>query len=216
MSIMSLDSNIEVLIADDHELVREGICKLLELYEELEVIGEAGDGLETVSMVRDKFPDLVLLDLNMPRMNGINAVKKIKEISPKIKVLILTIHDEEEYIYEVTKAGAEGFIQKDIKPEDLYESIEEVMNGDKVFPVSVEANIEDGTGKDNNISELSDREHQVLELLAQGMSNKELAEELYISEKTVKNHVSNILRKLSVNDRTQAVILGLKKGMVSL
>ncbi|MFW5998726.1 MAG: response regulator [Halanaerobiaceae bacterium] len=213
---MAEKSKIKVLVADDHKLVREGICKLLELFKEIEVIDEAGDGLETVSKVRDHFPDLVLLDLNMPRMNGISAVKKIKEISPEIKVLILTIHDEEEYIFEVTRAGAEGYIQKDIKPQDLHQSIKKVINGGKVFPASVEEDIEKNTSEGETIEELSNREQQVLELLAQGMSNKELAEELYISEKTVKNHVSNILRKLSVNDRTQAVILGLKKGLVSL
>ncbi|MFW6006858.1 MAG: response regulator [Bacillota bacterium] len=213
---MNDNNKIKILVADDHELVREGICKLLELFEDTEVIDEAGDGLETVSKVRRYFPDLVLLDLNMPRMNGITAIKKIKEISPEIKVLILTIHDEEEYIFEVTRAGAEGYIQKDINPEDLHQSIKKVMDGDTVFPASVEKNIEESTEGEDIIEELSDREHQVLELLAQGMSNKELAEELYISEKTVKNHVSNILRKLSVNDRTQAVILGLKKGLVSL
>lgn len=207
---------LEVLVADDHELVREGICKLLEFYDDMKVIGEAADGLETVSLVRKHFPDLVLLDLNMPRMNGIEAIKKIKEISPDIKVLILTIHDEEEYVYEVTKAGAEGYIQKDIRPEDLRKAIEEVMAGRKVFPTTLEKEIVKATSNDSKIEELSDREHQVLELLAQGMSNKELAQELYISEKTVKNHVSNILRKLSVNDRTQAVIVGLKRGLVSL
>ena len=205
----------KVLVADDHELVREGLCKLLELFDDVEIIGEAEDGLETVAKVRDEFPDLVLLDLNMPRMNGIDAIKKIKEISPDIKVLILTIHDEEEYIYEVTKAGAEGYIQKDVRSEDLKSAIEKVMNGGTVFPSSIEEKVEVGDDG-NTIEKLSDREHQVLELLAQGMSNRELAEELYISEKTVKNHVSNILRKLNVNDRTQAVILGLKKGLVSL
>ncbi|HHU92807.1 MAG TPA: response regulator transcription factor, partial [Halanaerobiaceae bacterium] len=105
-----------VLVADDHDLVREGICKLLELYENIEIVGEAGDGIETVNMVRALSPELVLLDLNMPRMDGITTVGKIKEIAPEVKVLILTIHDGEEYIYEVAKAGAEGYVQKDIKP----------------------------------------------------------------------------------------------------
>ena len=213
---MPLEEDLEVIVADDHKLVREGICKLLELFDEIEVIDEVGDGLETVASVRDKFPDLVLLDINMPRMNGIEAAKKIKEISPEIKVLILTIHEDREYIYEVTRVGAEGYLQKDVKPEVLYESMVEVMAGNKVFPAAIEDNIDEEDIEEKEITELSEREHQVLELLAQGMSNKELAEELYISEKTVKNHVSNILNKLSVNDRTQAVILGLKKGLVSL
>jgi len=211
-----VDKEIKVIVADDHDLVREGICKLLELFQNIEILSEARDGLETVAQVREYFPDLVLLDLNMPRMNGIEAIKKIKEISPEIKVLILTIHNEEEYVYKVTEAGAEGFVQKDINPQDLENAIDRVMNGETVFPSSIEQEIEDENIEGENAEKLSDREHQVLELLAQGMSNKELAEELFISEKTVKNHVSNILHKLKVNDRTQAVIVGLKKGLVSL
>ncbi|MFW5985485.1 MAG: response regulator [Halanaerobiaceae bacterium] len=212
-----MDNKIRVIVADDHELVRDGICKLLELSDDIVVVAEAGDGLEAVSLVREHFPDLVLLDLNMPRMNGIEAIKKIKEISPEIRVLILTMHGDEEYVYQVIQAGAEGFIQKDIKPEDLTNSIYRVLKGENVFPTQIEKEVEANQQQsEDDIQELSDREHQVLELLAQGMSNKKLAEELYISEKTVKNHVSNILHKLSVNDRTQAVIVGLKKGLVKL
>lgn len=205
-----------VLIADDHDLVREGICKLLELYENIEVVAEAGDGLETVTKVRDKMPDLVLLDLNMPRMDGITTIRKIKEISPQVKVLILTIHDGEEYIYEVIRAGAEGYIQKDVKPDELKDSIERVIKGEKVFPRSIERQVSETAVQQREIEELSAREHEVLELLAQGMSNRNVAETLFISEKTVKNHVSNILKKLSVNDRTQAVIVALKLGLVKL
>ena len=213
-----MSDKIQVVVADDHELVREGIIKLLEITGDVEILAEAADGLEAVAAVRKHLPDLVLLDLNMPRMNGIDAIKKVKEISPKIKVLILTIHDDEEYVYEVTKAGAEGFIQKDVKPDDLRQAIYDVLEGKTVFPTSVTEKVEKNVPQDeeHTIEKLSKRETQVLELLAQGMSNRELAEELYISEKTVKNHVSNILKKLSVNDRTQAVILGLKRGLVKL
>ena len=207
----------KVLVADDHKLVREGIVKLLGFYEEIDVIGEAKDGLETIEKVRNDFPDLVLLDLNMPRMNGIDTIKKIKEITSEIKILILTIHEDEEYIYEVTRAGAEGYIQKDIEPDELRNSIKEVMNGNKVFPAKIEEKVDEQLEKDkSDLEELSNRENEVLELLAQGMSNRDIAEELYISEKTVKNHVSSILRKFSVNDRTQAVIVALKNGLVSL
>ncbi len=206
----------KVLIADDHDLVREGITKLLEFYDDLEVAGEAADGLETVKKVRDIFPDLILLDLNMPRMNGIDAIKKVKEISPGIKILILTIHDEEEYVYEVARAGAEGYVQKDIKPDALHRAINSVMKGNKVFPDDLVSSQETEQNKEFDIEELSGREYEVLQLLARGMSNRQIAGELFISEKTVKNHVSSVLRKLSVNDRTQAVILALKAGLVSL
>lgn len=205
-----------VLIVDDHDLVREGICKLLELYDDIEVIGEAGDGLETVNKVRELSPDLVLLDLNMPRMDGITTIRKIKEIDENVKVLILTIHDGEEYVYEVIRAGAEGYIQKDIKPEELRESIDRVLSGEKVFPRSVEDQVSETAASNTQSEELSAREQEVLELLAKGMSNRSIAEALFISEKTVKNHVSNILKKLSVNDRTQAVIYSLKMGLVKL
>ncbi len=207
---------IKVLIADDHDLVREGIIKLLELYDGFDIAGEAGDGLETVNKVRNNAPDLVLLDLNMPRMDGISTIKKIKDINPHVKVLILTIHDEEEYVYEVIKAGAEGYIQKDVTPEELKNSIERVINGEKVFPAAIEKKVEQKPRSKQGLEQLSSREQEVLELLAKGMSNRNIAEELFISEKTVKNHVSNILKKLSVNDRTQAVIVALKNGLVSL
>ncbi|HOA40008.1 MAG TPA: response regulator transcription factor [Halanaerobiales bacterium] len=205
-----------VLVADDHDLVREGICKLLELYDNIEVVGEAGDGIETVNMVRELSPDLVLLDLNMPRMDGITTVGKIKEIAPEVKVLILTIHDGEEYIYEVAKAGAEGYVQKDIKPEELKDAIERLIKGERVFPPAIEEQVPEESNNPEQFEELSSREQEVLELLAKGMSNRSIAETLYISDKTVKNHVSNILKKLSVEDRTQAVIVSLKRGLVKL
>lgn len=206
----------KVLIAEDHDLVREGICKLLELYDDIEVIAEAGDGLETVNKVRELNPDLVLLDLNMPRMDGIKSISKIKEINSEVKVLILTIHDGEEYIFEVIKAGAEGFIQKDVKPEELKDSIDLVMKGEKVFPQSLEEQVSEIAVSDSRREQLSSREQEVLGLLAKGMSNRNIAGALFISEKTVKNHVSNILKKLAVNDRTQAVIYSLKMGLVKL
>lgn len=205
-----------VLVADDHDLVREGICKLLELYENIEIVGEAGDGIETVNMVRALSPELVLLDLNMPRMDGIITVGKIKEIAPEVKVLILTIHDGEEYIYEVAKAGAEGYVQKDIKPEELKDAIERLIKGERVFPPAIEEQVPEESNNPEQFEELSSREQEVLELLAKGMSNRSIAETLYISDKTVKNHVSNILKKLSVEDRTQAVIVSLKRGLVKL
>ncbi|HHU92754.1 MAG TPA: response regulator transcription factor, partial [Halanaerobiaceae bacterium] len=141
---------------------------------------------------------------------------KIKEIAPEVKVLILTIHDGEEYIYEVAKAGAEGYVQKDIKPEELKDAIERLIKGERVFPPAIEEQVPEESNNPEQFEELSSREQEVLELLAKGMSNRSIAETLYISDKTVKNHVSNILKKLSVEDRTQAVIVSLKRGLVKL
>lgn len=210
---------IKVLVADDHLLVREGICKLLELDEKIQVIGEAVDGEDAVNQARKLKPDLILMDLNMPKLTGIQASEQIKTLFPQIKIIILTIHDDEEYIYEVLKAGAEGYLQKDVSAEELRSALQMVFNGETLFPASV---INRVMGRDRAKPEetieniLTDREIEVLEMMAKGNNNRVIGEKLFISEKTVKNHVSSILKKLEVNDRTQAVIYAIKKGWVDL
>lgn len=210
---------IKVLVADDHLLVREGICKLLELDEKIQVIGEAVDGEDAVNKARKLQPDLILMDLNMPKLSGIQASEQIKTLFPEIRIIILTIHDDEEYIYEVLKAGAEGYLQKDVSAEELRSALQMVFNGETLFPASV---INRVMGRDRAKPEetieniLTDREIEVLEMMAKGNNNRVIGEKLFISEKTVKNHVSSILKKLEVNDRTQAVIFAIKKGWVDL
>lgn len=210
---------IKVLVVDDHLLVREGICKLLELDEKIEVVGEAVDGEDAVTKARKLSPDLIIMDLNMPKLTGIQASEQIKTLFPEIKIIILTIHDDEEYIFEVLKAGAEGYLQKDVSIDELRTALQMVFNGETLFPASV---INRVMGRDRRKPEetiedvLTDREIEVLEMMAKGHNNRSIGEELYISEKTVKNHVSSILKKLEVNDRTQAVIYAIKKKWVDI
>lgn len=210
---------IKVLVADDHLLVREGICKLLELDEKITIIGTAVDGEEAVNKARKIKPDLILMDLNMPKLSGILAAEQIKTLYPEIKVIILTIHDDEEYVYEVLKAGAEGYLQKDVSAEELRSALQMVFNGETLFPSSVINRVmgrQSGKFEETMEDILTDREIEVLEMMAKGNNNRTIGEKLFISEKTVKNHVSSILKKLEVNDRTQAVIYAIKKGWVKI
>ncbi len=210
---------IKVLVADDHLLVREGICKLLELDDKITVIGEAIDGEDAVNKARKLQPNLILMDLNMPKLSGIQAAEQIKTIYPEIKVIILTIHDDEEYVFEVLKAGAEGYLQKDVSAEELRSALQMVSNGETLFPASVINRVmgrERSKPEDTIEDILTDREIEVLEMMAKGNNNRTIGEKLFISEKTVKNHVSSILKKLEVNDRTQAVIYAIKKGWVKV
>ncbi|AZR74945.1 DNA-binding response regulator [Anoxybacter fermentans] len=212
---------IKVLVADDHLLVREGICKLLELDEKITIVGEAVDGEDVVNKAKELKPDLILMDLNMPKLSGVQASKQIKSLFPEIKIIILTIHDDEEYVYEVLKAGAEGYLQKDVSAEELRSALQMVFNGETLFPASVINRVmgrERSKGKIGESIEdiLTEREIEVLEMMAKGNNNRAIGEKLFISEKTVKNHVSNILKKLGVNDRTQAVIYAIKKGWVDI
>lgn len=217
-----MNSKIGVVIVDDHTLVREGISRLLATDDRIEIIGEGEDGLEAVHLAQKLKPDVMLIDINMPKMGGIEAAKQIKEINPEIKVLMLTIYEDEEYIQKALKVGADGYLQKEVSSQYLRKTIKQVANGGLFFPQDIMGDLLNNNHShyeshaDGGSNQLTRREEEVLELLARGASNKEIAEELFISEKTVKNHVSSILRKFAVNDRTQAVIFALKKGLVRL
>jgi len=210
---------INVLIADDHPLIREGLSKILSLDEEIKIIGEAKDGREAVKMTMKTHPDVVLMDINMPHMNGIEASRVIKNELPQIGIIALTIHDDQEYVDEMIDSGVSGFLLKDVEPEILVRSVKEVAKGKSLFE-------EDYKGKKTSakriylkrdgLEELTRRELDVLQLIAKGMCNKDIAESLFISEKTVKNHLTNIFKKISVDDRTQAALFAIKKGIVKL
>lgn len=209
---------IKVIIADDHSMIREGLKQLLELDGDIEVIAEANNGLECMELVREKEMDLLLLDINMPEMNGLQVLAKMKKEKIKRKVLILTIHNEVEYLVKAVNYGISGYVLKDSDINVLKKAIHTVYEGESYIEPSLTPYLNKKLNKkrERRQDSLSKREIQVLELLAEGEFNKEIAEQLFISEKTVKNHVSSIFKKIGVSDRTQAAIYAIKNNIVSL
>lgn len=221
---------INILVADDHALLRQGIKNVLALENDFAVIGEAGDGEETLRKAAELAPDVILLDINMPRLNGLEVTKRLRDSHPQIKVLILTIHDDDSYVVEVIKAGAAGYLLKDVEPGMLVAAIRAVYEGESfIYPTLVSKLLDETIRRGEKKKQepavqparrgeerLTYRELEVLQLVAQGLSNSEIAQKLYLSEKTVKNHLTNIFRKINVTDRTQALIYAIKHKIVSL
>lgn len=214
---------IRVLIADDHTLVREGIRKILSLEKDIEIVGEAEDGREAIKIVLEKNVDVALLDVNMPHVDGIEACRTIKREKPSVGVIALTIHDQEEYLFELIKAGALAYLLKDVSPGKLVETIRGVARGESYIPPklmsSVFQEITRLSRKQQDpgfLNDLTPREIEVLQYVARGDSNKLIANKLFISEKTVKNHLYRIFQKLNVEDRTQAALYALKNKIVDL
>jgi two-component system, NarL family, response regulator DegU len=216
---------IKVLIADDHQVVREGLSAILRTKDDIEVVGEVKDGLEAVEQARRLKPDVILMDISMPGMSGVEATRQIRREQPEIGVVVLTMHDEEDYIYDLVKAGATGYLLKDSDSSQIVKAIRTVAGGESLIHPSVASKILHefsslAQGKDQpakkRAQELSDREIEVLKLVADGKTNKEIANVLNLSEKTIKNHVRNIFHKLEVYDRTQAAMHGLRKGLIQL
>ncbi|MFW6104759.1 MAG: response regulator [Candidatus Bipolaricaulota bacterium] len=209
---------IKLLIVDDHRVVRSGVKALIDTEPDLEVIGEAGDGREAVTKVESQEPDLVLMDLVMPEMDGVEATGEIMKLSPTPKVLILTSFSEEERIIQAIKAGASGYLIKDASPDELVRAIKDVYNGESTLDPKVAGTVLRSVQSEPETSteELTDREVEVLELLAEGLPNDDVAEKLYISERTVRSHVSNILSKLNLANRTQAALYAVRQGIAEL
>ena len=207
-----------ILIADDHEVVRNGIRSYLETISNFQVLGEASSGEETVSMVAELVPDIVLLDLIMPGMDGIETTRRIKQISPRTQVVVLTSYHEDVHIFPALKAGAISYILKDMKMEKLVEVLHRAVQGEVTLHPTVAArvlqNIRGGTEDQPLFTDLTDRETDVLKLIANGLTNSQIAEKLVISENTVKGHVSNILSKLHLADRTQVAVYAWRQGIV--
>ena len=210
---------IRLLLVEDHTLVRDGLKKILALEERFKIVGEASNGEEAVQLAQELVPDVILMDLNMPIMNGIEASRLIKEKNPGAEIIALTIHDDEEYVFELVKAGISGYIMKDISADDLISAVDIVASGGSVFNPAVAQKMlgefrrlaqQEGDEK----PKLTHREKEILEHVSRGESNKQIAEKLFISEKTVKNHLTNIFRKLEVEDRLQAMLYAVKHRLV--
>jgi DNA-binding NarL/FixJ family response regulator len=214
---------IRVLIADDQALVRGGFRLILDSQPDIEVVGEAADGAEAVERALQLTPDVVLMDIRMPGVDGLEATRRLVRSAPSsVRVLILTTFDLDEYVYEAMLAGASGFLVKDVPPIELAHGVRTVAAGDALLaPTVVRRLLEEfvrrpppGSGKPPQLDELTDRELEVLRLIARGRSNQEIAAELFVGETTVKTHVTHILQKLSVRDRVQAVVLAYESGLV--
>jgi NarL family two-component system response regulator LiaR len=202
---------ISVLLADDHPVVRQGLRTFLELQPEFEVAGEAADGLEAVAKAEELLPDVVLLDLVMPNVDGIEAIRRIRDASPSTKVIVLTSFLEDEQIFPAVKAGAAGYLLKDVQPQELAGAIRAAARGEALMHPAVAAKLMHEFARDEHPADaLTERELDVLRLLARGLSNKVIGHELHVSEKTVKTHVSNILAKLHLADRTQAALFAVR------
>jgi NarL family two-component system response regulator LiaR len=214
---------VKVLLAEDHIITRQGIKKLLEDEADIEVVGEAGDGEEAVNLVKEKHPDLVIMDIAMPKLNGIEATRKIKAMNPTIVVLILTAYDDDEYIFGLLDAGAAGYLLKTASGDDLIRAINSVFKGELVLDPAVVKKVIDRVKSQGKPREpvkaqdfLSERELEVLKLAAGGMGNKAIAEQLAVSRRTVEGILRTIFNKLGVGSRVEAIMYGLKSGWFKL
>ena len=209
---------ISVLIADDHAVVRRGLRTFLELQEEIEVVGEAADGEEAVAAAGRLEPDVVLLDLVMPRVEGVSAIQGIRERSPGTRVIVLTSFLDDDKLLPAVRAGAAAYLLKDVEPQELVNAIRTVHGGEAMLhpaaAARVMAEVAESGARDDPEAILTPREREVLALIARGMPNKLIARELGVSEKTVKTHVSNLLGKLGLTDRTQAALYAVREGIV--
>ncbi len=213
---------ITVLLADDHVITRQGIKLLLETEPDLLVVGEAGDGEEAVRLAAQLKPDVIVMDIAMPKLNGIEATKQIKQILPTTAVLVLSAYDDDNYIFDLLKAGAAGYILKHTTGEALTSAIRAVSKGEPILDTAIAQRVINyfrSPGKTQNIeetSELSKREADILKLAAKGMNNKDIADALHLSKRTVEGHLRTIFTKLGVGSRTEAVLYGLRKGWFGL
>ena len=212
--------SIRVLLVDDQALVRSGFRLILETREDLEVVGEAEDGREAVDLARRLNPHVILMDVRMPNVDGVEATRRLAAAGSPARVLILTTFDLDEYVYEAIRAGASGFLLKDVQPAQLVDAVRVVAAGEALLAPTVTRRLLDrfadqlpSSTPPPELARLTERELEILTLLAEGLSNAELAERLFLSETTVKSHVSSVLRKLELRDRVQAVVLAYKAGL---
>ncbi len=213
-------NKIKVLIVDDHQVVRQGLRTFLELHEDIDVVGEAGDGAQAVEMVQQLAPDVVLMDLVMPRLDGINATRQVKALGGATRVIALTSFTEDDKVFPAIQAGASSYLLKDVSPDDLVEAIRAVHHGEARLAPNIARKLMEQVAQQASpkreapAEELTERELEVIRLVAKGYSNQTIGQQLFISDKTVKTHISNILGKLNLEDRTQLAIYAIKNGLV--
>lgn len=214
---------IKILLADDHVLVREGTCKLLEREDDLHVVGEASDGEEAVSLTAELQPDVAIIDIAMPKLNGIEATKQIKELCPATAVLILSAYDDDQYVFALLEAGAAGYLLKNVRGRELIEAIRQVNAGESVLHPVIARKVIDRFARPSSeppeehaLDQLTERELEVLKLAAKGITNREIAQELSLSARTVQAHLSTIFSKMQVSSRTEAVVRALQKGWITI
>ncbi len=213
-----MHERIRVLIVDDHAVVRQGLRAFLQLQPDIEVIGEAAGGEAAVATALESAPDVVLMDLLMPQGDGIDAIKALAAAAPRARVLVLSSYADDARVFSAVQAGAAGYLLKDVEPDRLADAIREVHRGHTALHPEVASRlvrrVADGADRSGLVESLTGREREVLRLIVEGFANKQIGRRLHITEKTVKTHVSNILQKLGVEDRTQAAVLAIRQGLV--
>lgn len=213
---------LRILLVDDHILFRKGVGALLARRQDMEIVGEVGNGLEAIDAARELIPDVILMDIAMPKCNGLEATRQIKREMPHVKIVILTVSDDDQTLFEAIKSGAQGYLLKDLEPYQLYDYLESISRGEAPLSGAVAAKIlkeftHPGASlpqEPDVIDELTPRETNILQLVTEGKSNKEIASDLFISENTVKIHLRNILEKLHLQNRIQAAVYAVRQGLV--
>jgi len=214
-------SKKKILIAEDHEMIRDGLCLIVESVPAYEIVGVTSDGIETVAAVKSLKPDLVMMDLSMPGMHGLEATREIKQLPYQVKVLVLTVHQDEEYVSEAFKIGADGYIPKRASKEELLRALESVLAGEHFISPMIDYNIEEQTEDSSDADKTTiwqsttPRERQVLKLIAEGHTNNEIADMLFISVKTVETHRSNLMKKIGAHNASKLTAYAMRKGLVS-
>ena len=215
-----IPTKIKILIADDHPVVREGLSAMLSKEKEIQVVGEAENGTEAIRKARELEPDIILMDLRMPEVDGVEAMRQIRVKNPDMKFIVLTTYDNDEYIFKGIEAGARAYLLKDAPREELFKAIRAVYKGESLIQPAVAGKVLDRfaelSREAQSLDALSDRELEVLKLMAKGAANKAIANNLSITESTVKTHIQTIFQKLEVGDRTEAVTQAIKKGLIRL
>ncbi|MTI70601.1 MAG: response regulator transcription factor [Firmicutes bacterium] len=209
---------LSVIVVDDHPLIREGLVKILKLDESIETIKQASSGKEAIKLIKKFTPDVILLDINMPEINGLKTLKQIKKINNQIKIIILTIHNDEEYLFNALDTGTNGYILKDSDSDTILKAIKKVYKGETYIQPSLSSLLikkykNKKPSKKKIIQTLTNREYEILSLIAKGLSNEDISNKLFISEKTVKRHISNLYKKLGVKDRINAAIFAYKNNI---